>query len=472
MNNRRPTTLETMFRGPEVLTVSEVTARIKSTIVRSFASVIVEGQISGLKDDPGSNWYFTIKDAETQLKVVFFRHDNRLLRSPLKNGMSVRIRGSITVYAPQGIYQLVAKTIEPVGIGELHRAYEELRQKLHAEGLFDERRKRQIPRLPRRIGIVTSREGAVLHDILHVLGRRNPHLSIVIAPTRVQGPSAAREIAAAIRLLNQHASQPGDAIDVLIVGRGGGSMEDLWAFNEEEVARAIAASEIPVISAVGHETDFTIADFVADLRAATPSVAAERVTAGMDELRQRVDELMQLLRRSMRHRLEKSGWRLRSLIESRGVRQIGSRISHLERSFRGLESRLMGALPDRVQGQRHRLQESRLALTRSDPRNLLKSIRARVAEGEGRATRAVEAKIRAVGIDFAGWVGKLDALSPLAVLSRGYLIARAEDGRLVARASEIFPGEKVSLRFADGFVKAVTTEVALVEPTNEGRGER
>lgn len=469
MNNRRSTTYEAMFRGPEVFTVTEITKRLNGTLRRAYSSVLVEGQVTGFSRGGNGHWYFTLKDADSQLKCAFFRQGNQFSRFVPENGMAVRVRGPIGIYAALGYHQLVVEVIEPVGIGALHLAYEQLRQRLNAEGLFDERRKRPIPRLPRRIGIVTSREGAVLHDILHVLGQRNPQLSIVIAPTRVQGAGAAREIASAIRSLNQLSRESSGErdrqIDVMIVGRGGGSMEDLWAFNEEEVARAIAASEIPVISAVGHETDFTIADFVADLRAGTPSIAADRVTDGMDELRQRVDDLENSLRIAIQHRLDRAQWALRTLRESRGFRQVGLRLARGERLCRELEHRLLRALPDRLAAQRRRLDAARTSLARTDPRAIFKVARARVLEREERLTRAMEGKMRAVGVELAGWVGKLDALSPLGVLARGYLIAWREDGGLATRAATISPGDPLSLRFADGTVKAVASSVDLVDTT-------
>ncbi|MFZ4628120.1 MAG: exodeoxyribonuclease VII large subunit [Blastocatellia bacterium] len=476
MSNRRSTNFETLFRGPEVLTVTEITRRLQATLRRAYSTVLVEGQVTGFVRSGVGHWYFTLKDAESQLPCAFFRQGNQLSRFVPENGMAVRVRGSIGIYAARGHHQLVVEVIEPVGVGALHVAYEQLRRRLDAEGLFDERRKRPIPRLPRRIGIVTSREGAVLQDILHVLGRRNPQLSVVIAPTRVQGAGAAREIAAAIGSLNQlsrdSSRERDNRIDVMIVGRGGGSMEDLWAFNEEEVARAIAASEIPVISAVGHETDFTIADFVADLRAATPSVAAERVTAGMDELRQRVDDLENSLRVAVRHRLDRAQWAMQSLRESRGFREVGLRLVRGERRCRELEHRLLRALPDRLAEQRRRLDVARSSLARTDPRAIFKVARARVLDGEERLTRAIEGKLRAVGVELAGWAGKLDALSPLGVLARGYLIARCEDGRLVTRAATISPGDSISLRFADGTVNAVASSVDLVDTTERETSTR
>ncbi len=465
-----------MFRGPEVLTVTEVSRRLQSTLRRAYPSVLVEGQVTGFSRRGNGHWYFTLKDAESQLQCAFFRQGNQLSRFVPENGMAVQVRGSIGIYAARGYHQLVVEVIEPLGIGALHVAYEQLRQRLGTEGLFDERRKRPIPRLPRRIGIVTSREGAVLQDILHVLGRRNPQLSVVIAPTRVQGTGAAREIASAIRSLNQLSRESGGErdtrIDVMIVGRGGGSMEDLWAFNEEEVARASAASEIPVISAVGHETDFTIADFVADLRAATPSVAAERVTAGMDELRQRVDDLENSLRIALRHRLDRAQWAIRTLRESRGFRAVGLRLAQGERRCRDLEHRLFRVLPDRLAVQRRRLELARLALARTDPRAIFQVARARVTEREERLTRAMEGKLRAVGVELAGWVGKLDALSPLGVLARGYLIARREDGRLATRAATLSAGDPLALRFADGTVRVVTSSVDLVDTTERETSTR
>ena len=267
-------------------TVSQLSERIRGALETSFFDVWVEGEVSNLSLAGSGHWYFTLKDERAQLRAVVWKTDARLDRFRPKDGLKVLVRGSLRVYAPKGEYQIQVQVIEPLGKGSLQQAFEELKERLAKEGLFDAGRKRPLPQLPRRIGVVTSPAGAVIRDFLRVLRARYRNLDVVVYPARVQGPEAAAEIVAGIRALQRVPS-----LDVLVVARGGGSLEDLWPFNEERVARALAASRIPTISAVGHETDFTIADFVADLRAATPSAAAERVVQAKEELAARIVSL-------------------------------------------------------------------------------------------------------------------------------------------------------------------------------------
>ena len=270
-----------------IYSVSALTAEVKAVLEDGFSAIWVEGELSNFKHHTSGHMYFTLKDAQAQIRGVMFRGHNRLLRFHPIDGLAVLVSGTVTVYERRGEYQINVEFMEPRGVGALQLAFEQLKAKLEAEGLFDEARKRPLPLLPRRIGIITSPTGAVIRDMLTIIGRRFPGLEVLIHPVAVQGECAAAEVAAALERLGARAD-----LDVLIVARGGGSLEDLWAFNEEGVARAIVASAVPVISAVGHETDVTIADFVADLRAPTPSAAAELVVARRDELRQRVDDLM------------------------------------------------------------------------------------------------------------------------------------------------------------------------------------
>ena len=297
--------------GPErgqILTVSELTAKIRDLLENDLPEVWVEGEISNARVWNTGHLYFTLKDGASQIKGVMFRSALRYLKFKPEDGLHVVVRGKISVYDPKGEYQIVCEHMEPQGSRPLQLAFEQLKKKLAAEGLFDPARKRPLPALPRRIGIVTSIDGAALRDIVRVLRRRYPNAHLVIAPTRVQGEDAAGEVARAIRKVARI-----EAVDVIIVGRGGGSLEDLWAFNEEVLARAIAASPVPVISAVGHETDFTIADFVADLRAPTPSAAAELVVRRKDEFFAHIDRLGERLDAAMRHRLRRLESRLHAL---------------------------------------------------------------------------------------------------------------------------------------------------------------
>ena len=269
-----------------VLTVTELTRLIKAALESEVGTVWVEGEVSNLRQPSSGHLYFTVKDANAQITAVLFRGDQQRLKFKPRDGLQVRVYGEISVYERSGNYQIIVRVLEEAGKGALQAKFEELKEKLQKEGLFDPARKKAIPLLPRHVGVVTSPTGAAIHDILNVISRRFPNLHLVLAPVKVQGEGAAREIAAAIEFLNRRGG-----FDVLIVGRGGGSLEDLWCFNEEIVARAIAASRIPVISAVGHEIDFTISDFVADLRAATPSAAAELVVGRKDAFEGTLDEL-------------------------------------------------------------------------------------------------------------------------------------------------------------------------------------
>src|SRR5690242_14276056 len=298
------------------LTVSQLTTSIRTALESRFASVWVEGEISNFKDHSSGHWYFTLKDENAQLRAKCFRSTNTRIRFRPANGLKVRARGKLSLYAPRGEYELVVDALDPVGAGALRIAFEQMRDRLNAEGLFAKELKRPLPVFPRRVGIVTSPTGAAIRDILNVISRRTRTVHVLFSPAKVQGDSAGPDIARAIRFINQYherALQDGrtaDLVDVLIVGRGGGSTEDLWAFNQEEVARAIRKSSIPVISAVGHETDFTIADFVADLRAPTPSAAAEIVAAREDQLCSALDQLGKQLARLMRFKIVDSRTRV------------------------------------------------------------------------------------------------------------------------------------------------------------------
>jgi len=401
--------------GRRVYTVSALTAAVKAVLEDSFPAIWVEGEISNFKHHTSGHMYFTLKDAQAQIRGVMFRGHNRLLRFQPTDGLAVLVCGAVTVYERRGEYQITVEFMEPRGVGALQLAFEQLKAKLEAEGLFRDSRKRPLPLLPRKIGIVTSPTGAVIRDMLTIIARRFPGLEVLIHPVAVQGVGAAGEIAAALGRLGSRAD-----LDVLIVARGGGSLEDLWAFNEEIVARAVAACPIPVISAVGHETDVTIADFVADLRAPTPSAAAELVVAQRDELRQRVDEFtargLSALQRVMavrRSRVEMLGRHLLLL----------SPVARLARQA------------DRLQGLRRRL-EAWWALFRT-------------VRGERLARAAAT----------------LESLSPLGILGRGYSICFALPSRRILKATtEVDTGSAVAVRLHQGELECV---VQAIHPAEE-----
>jgi exodeoxyribonuclease VII large subunit len=434
------------------LTVTQLTDRIQGVLETELFDLWVEGEISNLKIAPSGHWYFSLKDDNAQVRAVVWKTATRLIKFKPKDGMKVLARGGVRVYAPRGEYQLSVEVIEPLGKGSLQQAFEELKEKLEKEGLFDPARKRPLPMLPRCVGIVTSPTGAVIQDILRVLSRRYANLGVLVYPARVQGPEASWEIVQGIRALNRVSG-----LDVLIVARGGGSLEDLVPFNDEMVARALATSRVPTISAVGHETDFTIADFVADLRAPTPSAAAERVVQAKVEFAARIEGLGRRLTGALDLRLARVRARVAGLTSHRVFEAERGRLrSHAQRVDE-LANRAEVALRRRVERGRERagraherveafrwdrqLQERRETVARH-ARRMSDLLRARVGDGRGRLGRLA---------------GKLDSLSPLAVLSRGYALVWDGDGRLVRDPSGLHPGDPLRIRVAGGEVPAVVT---------------
>jgi len=431
---------------PRIFAVSELLKAVRLTLESRFTDVRVEGEVSGLRKSGNGHLYFCLKDEEASLDCVLFSREASRLKFTLEEGMAVRCRGRLTLYEARGKFQMTVNAIEPTGAGALALAFEQLKQRLGAEGLFDPARKRPLPFLPRRIGVVTSAQGAVIRDIVHVVHRRYP-VPILLAATPVQGDGAALGIAAGIRKLEAIAD-----VDVIIVARGGGSLEDLWAFNEEPVARAIHACRVPVISAVGHETDFSIADFVADLRAPTPSAAAELVVP----VRETLAETLALLRRRSaralaegarraRHELERARARLgdpRRLLDERrqrldeqverGRRVLARRLAVARADLRGIEVRLHRAHPHRrIAEQRHALAAMRHRLESAMKPALV------------RRRHAIDAAC-----------GKLEALSPMRVLERGFSLTQRGDGHVVTSAADVQPGERITVRVHDGGIDA------------------
>ena len=433
-----------------MLSVSELSARLRGVIEEAFAEVWVEGEISNGRAWNSGHFYFTLKDAGAQMKGVMFRSTLRYLKFKPEDGLHVVARGRISLYEPKGEYQLVCEHMEPVGFGPLQLAFEQLKKKLAAEGLFDEARKRPLPALPRRIGIVTSIDGAALRDIVRVLRRRYPNAHLVIAPARVQGEGAAADIARAIRRVARI-----DDVDVVIVGRGGGSMEDLWAFNEEAVARAIAACPLPVISAVGHETDFTIADFAADLRAPTPSAAAELVVRKKDEFVAHIDRLEQRLGGAVHGRLRRHESRLNSLLARPGYAGFPGRLSWRARHVADLSSDLAACARQGLGARARRLQSLHRALEQFDPRHRLGRIRANLLTQRGRLDAVAARRLHAAQSRFRGAAARLGGLSPLAVLGRGYAVCWDGDRtRIVRDASTLAPGEAIRVTLERGELRA------------------
>jgi exodeoxyribonuclease VII large subunit len=414
-----------------IYSVSELSAEVREMLERRFTDVWIEGEISNFKSSAAGHLYFTLKDDRAQLPAVCFRNAARFLRFRPENGKSFRARGRITAYEGRGEYQLIVEVLEPAGLGALQLAFEQLKEKLEKEGLFRAERKRPLPALPRRVGIVTSPTGAALRDVLSVLKRRHNALHILIHPSEVQGANAAAQISEGIDYLSTQTD-----VDVILITRGGGSLEDLWPFNDERVARAIVRSLKPVISAVGHEVDFTIADFVSDLRAPTPSAAAEIVIQSKDVLSQRIVQLENRLHGSIRYRLSTLRHFLASKVGSRGfavaeaqVRRLAQRIDDL--GFRLLQFGRPGSL---TQSRAHRVELS-----------------------ESRLTHVMEQNIQKLQQSFSRVAGTLDALSPLAVLDRGYAVCQAPDGRVVRAADAVDVNSAVRVRLSRGSLIAVVT---------------
>jgi exodeoxyribonuclease VII large subunit len=429
-----------------VLTVSQLTGRIRALLEQQFVDVWVEGELSNCRVWNTGHMYFTLKDAGAQIKGVMFRSALRYLRFKPVDGLRVLARARVSVYDPKGEYQVVCEHLEPEGLGALQLAFDQLKQRLTAEGLFDQRRKRPLPFLPRKIGVVTSLEGAAVRDIIKVLQRRHPNAHIVIRPARVQGEGAALDIARAMRAI---AKVPG--VDVVIVGRGGGSIEDLWAFNDEVVARAIAGCPVPTISAVGHETDVTIADFVADLRAPTPSAAAEMVVSRKDDFCAHLERLSHRVIAAIRARVHRGEGRLRALEARPGYAGFHGRLAMRGRHAAELTHELRRALLARLALRERGYQALRLKLETFDVRRRFAALRARLVAGDGRLRSAVAQRQHRAHSRVGKAAARLDSLSPLAVLGRGYAVAWDADRTAIIRdAAAVSPGDRVHVTLERG----------------------
>ncbi|HSR13180.1 MAG TPA: exodeoxyribonuclease VII large subunit [Thermodesulfobacteriota bacterium] len=436
-----------------IYTVSQLTREIRSLLEGKFEHVWVEGEISNFRSPGSGHLYFTLKDEAAQVRAVMFRMQNRLLKFAPEDGLKVIAYGRISVYEPRGEYQMIVDYLEPKGLGALQLAFEQLKEKLAGEGLFDPAHKRPLPPFPQKIGIVTSVSGAAIRDILHIIDRRYAGVQILIHPVRVQGAGAAQDIAHAVDALSEW---PG--LDVIIVGRGGGSLEDLWAFNEEAVARAIYRSKVPVISAVGHETDVTIADLVADLRAPTPSAAAELVVRNKADLIQSVDGLLSNLCQAGRFCLDARRERLSSL--ARLLVDPRKRLAEQKSRLEELSSRLAASLRNTLAVKRERFSRNSESLHLLSPGRRIAELRRRLSDVAERALMAVRSRLRMMEQRVGGIAGKLQTLSPLAVLERGYSIARViPSGEIVRDAARLETGNRVRVRLHKGDFAAVVEEV-------------
>ncbi len=433
--------------------VRELVGQVRELVEQGYADVWVEGEISNFRPAPSGHIYFTLKDAEAQLPVVLFRRQALLLRFRPEDGLHVLVRGRVSIYEQRGQLQLVAETMEPVGAGSLQLAFEQLKERLKAEGLFEAGRKRPLPAFPRTVGIVTSPTGAVIRDFLNIVGRRHSGLNVVLFPVSVQGDSAPAEIETALAELNTSG-----LVDVIVLARGGGSLEDLAAFNSERVARAIAASCLPVVSAIGHETDFTIADFVADLRAPTPSAAAELITEAQHKVAERVASQAARLERAARYQLLRARQQLVSQPMDRAEGRISALLHRLDQRLDDLNFAMEASVAGLLRRRRSEVSELTAAVLRHDPRQRLGLARERLAACRTRLDRSLERALQTSTARASALHARLYALSPLAVLDRGFALVQGADGVVVRSVAQLAAGDRVTTRLSDGvFTSRVET---------------
>ena len=446
------------FEGPRdarrIWPVRELVSQVRELIEQEWGDVWVEGEISNYRPAPSGHVYFTLKDAEAQLGVVLFRRQAMLLRFRPEDGLHVLARGRVSVYEQRGQMQLVAETMEPVGAGSLQLAFEQLKARLKAEGFFEAERKRPLPAFPRTVGIITSPTGSVIRDFLNIVARRHSGLNVLVCPVSVQGDSAPAEVEAALIELNGSG-----LVDVIVVARGGGSLEDLAAFNSEQVARAIAASRLPVVSAIGHETDFTIADFVADLRAPTPSAAAELITEAQHNITEHLAEQSHRLERAARFQMLQAQQRLTRLPVSRAEGRVNTMLHRLAQRLDELSFRKGSAMGRLLQQNHLHLTELTAAVLRHDPRQQLGVARERLTACRMHLDRTLERKVHESTVCLNALDARLHSLSPLAVLERGYALVVDAAGGVVRSITQVDPGDEVTTRLTDGaFISRVVSK--------------
>jgi exodeoxyribonuclease VII large subunit len=425
--------------------VRELVAQVRELVELEYGDIWVEGEISNYRPAPSGHVYFTLKDAEAQLPIVLFRRQAVLLRFRPEDGLHVLVRGRVSVYEQRGQMQLVAETMEPVGAGSLQLAFEQLKERLRLEGLLDAERKKPLPMFPRTVGIVTSPTGAVIRDFLNIVNRRHSGLNVLLFPVSVQGESAPAEIEAALAELNAT-----NLVDLIVVARGGGSLEDLAAFDSEQVARAIAASRLPVVSAIGHETDFTIADFAADLRAPTPSAAAELITEAQHKIAEHLATQSHRLGRAARFQLLQARQRLTHLPISRAESRVTTLLHRLEQRLDDASQRMDAAILNQLRRSQNRIAELAAGVLHHDPRQKLAHARAHLADFRARLDRCLERLIDSSSARLGALDARLHSLSPLAVLDRGYALVLSAEGALIRSTVQITSGDQLTTRLADG----------------------
>ncbi len=451
--NLAETVIHPTIKNPQVYSVSGLTRDIRAIMEAKFGSVWIEGEISNFRTVASGHSYFVLKDEKSQIRCVLFKGYRAGIKFQPEDGDQVLMFGRVSVYDVRGEYQIIAESMEPRGLGVLQKAFEQLKEKLGKEGLFDEEKKKPLPEFPWKVGVVTSSTGAAVRDILNIIRRRNPKASVLLRPAKVQGEGAAEEIARGIKELNQRKD-----VEVIIVGRGGGSLEDLWAFNEEAVARAIFASQIPVVSAVGHEIDFTIADFVADLRAPTPSAAAELTVPLLQDTVRKIRSLNQALVTTPQKKLDYYSDLLKRLMDRRFFHQpkeiFNPQIQHLD----DLHVRLLRGLEQSLVSHQQRLQDKIHRLFQASPEKHIQHMKEnRVMLGK-RMLRIIQSKVRLNKERFEGILKNLNAINPLAILERGYSIcSRGEES--LKNAEGVKPGDKVKIRLSRGGLDCVVKKI-------------
>ncbi|MDG1581524.1 exodeoxyribonuclease VII large subunit [Pseudomonas sp. GOM6] len=439
----------------EALSVSQLNNRARLLLEDVFAQVWVEGEISNLARPASGHLYFTLKDSQAQVRCALFRQNAARVRQALRDGLAVKVRGKVSLFEGRGDYQLILDTVEPAGDGALRLAFEALKEKLSAEGLFAAERKRALPAHPQRIGIVSSPTGAVIRDIISVFRRRAPQVALTLIPTAVQGREATAQIVRALELADRA------GFDAIILARGGGSLEDLWCFNEEAVARAVAACVTPVVSAVGHETDVSISDFVADIRAPTPSAAAELLAPDSSDLQRRLDSLKRRLALTLQTRLSRERLRLDGL--ARRLRHPGERLRQQAQRLDDLDMRLRRAFAQQANSRHERLARLEGRLNAQHPGRALALLRQRLDSLATRLPRAIELQLRQQRRQLENLAQTLHIVSPLATLGRGYSILLDERGQAVRAARQTHPGQRLKARLGEGEL-AVRVEDNHLEP--------
>jgi exodeoxyribonuclease VII large subunit len=429
----------------KIWTVTELTSRIRDILAAQFSNIWVEGEVSNYRASQPGHVYFTMKDEKAQVRCVCFRNQAIRLKFRPEDGLKLIVRGSISVYEPRGEYQIYVEHIEPAGLGALQLAFEQLKKRLEAEGLFDTARKKPLPVLPSRIGVVTSPRGAAVRDIIRILRRRFPNVYLTVYPVRVQGDGAAEDIVEALNYFDQKR-----LVDVILLARGGGSIEDLWAFNEEIVARAIDASTIPIVCGVGHESDFTIADFVADVRASTPSAAAEIVVRSRQEFDRHLKELEHKISQQMRYRLLEWRHRLKELATHMGFRRLEDLLRRRRQQTDELTARLGTALGTRVERLRRRYTVAGTRIASFDLRMKIRTLGLRLVQRSAELGVRMERLLVAKVQHLERLRLQLEERSPLRVLDRGYAICTDASGNVVRAASQVAVGAEVNVQLARG----------------------